>query len=331
MSAPPPKGKPELVKPLYVCIPVFNGGPVIQRTLKNILKQDFQDFTVLVYNDGSKDRTAEFVQKMADEDSRVRLVDGGPNKGRGAARQALLTLAADGMIAWQDADDLWHRSKLGAQLEARKGFSAALDNDDFVLISTYDRVAQKDGQDVVSTHVPPEAFDTDFIFGSEFHCPFHLQAVIGPASSFIDAGGFDPELNWWEDLDVALKLLKAGYKIVGHACEQSLATYHHSLKKARGPVVEAGDAVLRNRFREFAAGEGFDIDKIFQLRATGYVASAYLQHDRFAPALAINLRALNMLDAADEAQFRRIANNILHIVERVTAKQMNVPAPSDED
>lgn len=320
---PSSEGEQKLAKPLYVCIPVYNGGPVIQRTLKNILKQDFEDFNVLVYDDGSTDRTPDLVQKIADGDSRVRLVGGGPNKGRGAARQALLTLAADGMIAWQDADDLWNTAKLRLQLQAREEFSRKLGNDDFVLISTYDRVAQKQSQDVVSTHTPPEAYDLDFIFGSEFNCPFHLQAVMGPAASFIAAGGFDPDLNWWEDLDVALKLLKAGYKIVGHACEESLATYNHSLKKARGPVVEAGDMVLRNRFREFATDKGFDIDKIFQLRATGYVASVYLQHNRFGPALAINLRALRMLDRGDEPQYRRIANNILDIIEKVAAKKID--------
>ena len=313
------------MKPLYVCIPVFNGGGLIRRTLKNILDQDIGDFTVIVYDDGSKDRTAENVAKVAESDSRIRLVRGGDNKGRGAARNALLALAADGMIAWQDADDAWRPSKLREQLAARARLAETMGDDDFVLISTYDKVEEKDGGAVISRpNIPPATYDLDFVLGPEFRtCAFQLQATMGPASSFIGAGGFDDALNWSEDLDMALKLLQSGYKIVGHPAEQGLAIYNHSLRRARGPVVEASHKILRDRFRDFAAERGFDIDRIFQMRATGYLTQIYLKHERFPPALTVNLRALRLLDEADDDQFRRIANNILSIVNRSVAKYLD--------
>ncbi|MGI8839916.1 MAG: glycosyltransferase family 2 protein [Caulobacteraceae bacterium] len=313
------------MKPLYVCIPVFNGGGIIRRTLKNILDQDIGDFTVIVYDDGSTDRTAENVAKLAESDSRVRLARGGENKGRGAARNALLALAADGMIAWQDADDAWRPAKLREQLAARARLAEARGEDDFVLISTYDKVEEKDGGVVVSRpNVPPETYDLDFVLGPTFKdCAFQLQATMGPASSFIGAGGFDDALNWSEDLDIALKLLRAGYKIVGHPAAEGLAIYNHSLRRARGPVVEASHKVLRDRFRDFAAERGHDIDRIFQMRATGYLTQIYLKNDRFPPALTVNLRALRLVDEADDDQFRRIANNILSIVNRAAAKYID--------
>jgi glycosyltransferase involved in cell wall biosynthesis len=314
-----------MMKPLYVCIPVFNGGGLIRRTLNNILEQDFGDFTVLVYDDGSKDRTAENVAKLAEQESRVRLVRGGDNKGRGAARNALLALAADGMIAWQDADDAWRPSKLREQLAARARLAQTMGDEDFVLISTYDKVEEKDGGVVVSRpNIPPQTYDLDFMLGPAFKtCAFQLQAVMGPASSFLGAGGFDDALNWSEDLDMALKLLRAGYKIVGHAADEGLAVYHHSLRRARGPVVEASHKVLRDRFRDFAAAGGFDIDRIFQMRATGYLTEIYLKHGRFPPALTANLRALRLVEESDDDQFRRIANNILSIVNRSVAKYLD--------
>ena len=76
--------------PVCVCIPVYNGGPTIRRTLSNLLQQEHRDFQILVYDDGSTDRTAEFVEEIAGRDSRVRLVRGETNMGRGGARNRSL-------------------------------------------------------------------------------------------------------------------------------------------------------------------------------------------------------------------------------------------------
>ena len=90
-----------------VCIPVFNGGRTIARTIENLLLQTYKDFEIIVYDDGSTDFTANIVARLANGDSRIRLVRGGVNRGRGLARNALLELTSGRLIAWQDADDSW--------------------------------------------------------------------------------------------------------------------------------------------------------------------------------------------------------------------------------
>jgi glycosyltransferase involved in cell wall biosynthesis len=307
--------------PVCVCIPVYNGGPTIRRTLSNLLQQEHRDFQILVYDDGSTDRTAEFVEEIAGRDSRVRLVRGETNMGRGGARNRLLALAGDSLVAWQDADDLWHSTKLSEQLKAREALRDSLADDRFVLISTYSTHKVTRSGPKVKKHTPPEDYGIPYFLGANYReCPFQLQAVIGPAATFLSAGGFDNNLNWAEDVDICFKILRGGFKIVGHPTEQPLAIYNHNLAKARGAVVEAAHAVLVERYREFAAEQGFDIEKVFMRRAANYVAKIYMEHGRFDRALALNLRLLSSLGADEPEQFNQISRMILSIAHESTAR-----------
>lgn len=55
-----------------VVIPLYNKGPHIARALNSVLAQTFQDFEVIVVDDGSTDDGAEVV--MGFDDPRIRLI-----------------------------------------------------------------------------------------------------------------------------------------------------------------------------------------------------------------------------------------------------------------
>jgi glycosyltransferase involved in cell wall biosynthesis len=303
------------MKPVYVCLPVYNGEGTIRSAIASVLNQEFTEFTLIVYDDGSTDWTTEIVEKLRKKDSRVRLECGNGNRGRGYARNRLLELAQDGIVSWQDADDRWNPTKLTQQLQALAETRTRTGHDNFVLLSTYLRRSLRGGGKVSRKCSPPELYDVGFVLGSNYHeCPFQLQAVIGPASVFRDGGGFDEALNWAEDLDMALKLLRSGCKIYGHRTDHALAIYNHSLAKAAGPVVEAAQAVLRDRFAEFAAENGFDLDRILRIRAANYISRIYLKNGNYGKALRLNLQALISIDPSDERITQQIATNILQIV-----------------
>ena len=54
-----------------VIIPAYNSEKYIGRCLDSVLGQSFQDFEVLVIDDGSKDGTGDVVKKYAQDDKRV--------------------------------------------------------------------------------------------------------------------------------------------------------------------------------------------------------------------------------------------------------------------
>lgn len=100
---------------ISVIIPVYNGAKTIEETVRSILNQTFQDFEIIIINDGSKDETLEAIDRIFDP--RVRVYSY-PNSGQGASRNRGLSQAKGEYIAFLDADDLWTPNKLEAQLTA---------------------------------------------------------------------------------------------------------------------------------------------------------------------------------------------------------------------
>ena len=87
-----------------VIIPLYNKEPYVRRALSSIRAQTFEDFEVIVVDDGSTDEGARAVESF--DDARVRLVHQ-QNAGPGAARNRGIAEARGELLAFLDADDEW--------------------------------------------------------------------------------------------------------------------------------------------------------------------------------------------------------------------------------
>ncbi len=87
-----------------VVIPLYNKGPYILRALSSVAKQNYQDFEVIVVNDGSTDNSGELAESF--RDPRVRVIHQ-KNAGPGAARNRGIAETQTPLIAFLDADDEW--------------------------------------------------------------------------------------------------------------------------------------------------------------------------------------------------------------------------------
>lgn len=88
-----------------VIIPVFNGERYITDTLDSILKQTYTNFELLVVNDGSTDNTLQIVERYAQIDSRIKIVNK-TNGGVSSARNAALSLVRGKYYTFIDSDDI---------------------------------------------------------------------------------------------------------------------------------------------------------------------------------------------------------------------------------
>lgn len=100
---------------ISVIIPVYNGEKTIEETVRSVLNQTFQDFEIIIIDDGSKDATLEVIQQILDPRIQVYSY---ANSGQGASRNRGFSYATGQYISFLDADDLWTPDKLEAQLEA---------------------------------------------------------------------------------------------------------------------------------------------------------------------------------------------------------------------
>lgn len=96
-----------------VIIPAYNSMMFLPRTLESVLKQTFQDYEVIVVNDGSQDDIEDWIKAI--DDKRVRLISQ-LNQGQSAARNTGIKHSESEYIAFLDSDDLWEPQKLEKQV-----------------------------------------------------------------------------------------------------------------------------------------------------------------------------------------------------------------------
>ena len=102
-----------------VIIPAYNSEKYIGRCLDSILNQSFEDFEVLVINDGSKDRTGEIIQEYEKKDKRIRYFEQ-KNMGVAKTRDKAVKLAKGDCIAFIDNDDYVDRDYFKKILPLKK-------------------------------------------------------------------------------------------------------------------------------------------------------------------------------------------------------------------
>ncbi len=91
-----------------ILIPTYERKSLLKETLAAVLKQSFQDFEIIVLDDGSRERPdreiCEIAAALPDPDRKIRYYRQ-PNSGPSAARNRLLTLARGRWILFLDDDD----------------------------------------------------------------------------------------------------------------------------------------------------------------------------------------------------------------------------------
>ena len=97
---------------ISVVIPLYNKEKQIAHTLQSVFNQTFQNFEVVIVDDGSTDGSVAEVEKLSD--SRIRLIHQ-KNAGVAAARNRGIEEAKGDLIAFLDADDEWKPEYLATQ------------------------------------------------------------------------------------------------------------------------------------------------------------------------------------------------------------------------
>jgi len=94
-----------------IVIPVYNRAKLVAETINSVLQQSFEDFEIVVVNDGSTDNTEEVVKEIARHNSNVKYI-WQKNLERGAARNNGFRNSSGIYVIFLDSDDLMHKNHL---------------------------------------------------------------------------------------------------------------------------------------------------------------------------------------------------------------------------
>lgn len=179
---------------LVSCIvPVYNGERYVAEALDSILSQSYAPVEVIVVDDGSEDGTAGVLSGYGRRIRCVRQENAGP----AAARNRGLAESAGDLVAFLDADDLWHREKLARQVD-HLGRSPECD-----LCTTHWRY-------IWAEELSEEA---EQFWGHPLEGPlagYMLQTLLTRRTVFEEIGPFDPSLRYGEDHEWFTRASDAG-------------------------------------------------------------------------------------------------------------------------
>lgn len=188
-----------------VVVPAFNAAKTIIRTLLSVDAQDYGNLEIIVVDDGSTDGTADIASSFpSDRELRVFCQ---PNGGVASARNRGLREAKGDWVAFLDADDLWHSTKIFKQVTAAHAAGPSTG-----LVYCFSRAIGADGRIFFSATTPARA--------GEVYAALILNNFLGNGSApmirksaLLAAGGFDESLKargaqGCEDLDAYLKIAR---------------------------------------------------------------------------------------------------------------------------
>ncbi len=198
---------------ISIIVPAYNAERFIARTLSSALNQTYKEIEVIVINDGSTDATQSIVEKFAINDSRVRLFNR-LNRGVAMARNFGIENARGTFVAFLDADDLWHPTKIERQFKALSAYAA-----DPTWAAVYVLHRTIDENDHVIHAGQPTIKCRGYVLARNFVLKYvgNGSSLLVRREAALAAGGFDPSyaaagLGGCEDLDFELKLA-AKYRI----------------------------------------------------------------------------------------------------------------------
>lgn len=106
---------PEQSPQVSVITPTYNRADFLMTAIESVQAQTFDNWEMLIVDDGSTDDTAELVSSYATKDSRIRYFRQ-PNQGQSVARNRALEHARGEFVCFLDSDNAWIPEKLGSQL-----------------------------------------------------------------------------------------------------------------------------------------------------------------------------------------------------------------------
>jgi len=223
-----------------IIIPLYNKAPYIAKAIQSVAAQTFQEFELIVIDDGSKDESLEKLRVTSYELREtnpelylnLKIVEQ-PNQGVSTTRNDGVKLAKYPYIAFLDADDWWESTFLEEMKALIDKFSEA-----GIYGSSYFKV--RNGQFIPAKIAVDASFKKGYIdyfkvYAKTMWMPLWTGAVIVRKTVFEEFNGFKPELKMGEDFHLWVRIANK-YKVA--FVNKQLSNYNQDVDIANRAVDE---------------------------------------------------------------------------------------------
>ncbi len=183
-----------------VILPTYNRKKLLGRSVQSVLNQTYQDFELIIIDDGSTDDTGKVVKNFNCEI--IKYIRHDKNRGLPAARNTGIRVAKGDYIAFQDSDDEWMPDKLEKQVRAFETASPAVG---IVYTGRY-RIINNKKYYAPPTKLTPK--DGDLSCSLLRACWMPPQATLIKRECFKGVGMFNERFRALEDWELFLRMSK---------------------------------------------------------------------------------------------------------------------------
>ncbi|WP_427978826.1 glycosyltransferase family 2 protein [Agarivorans sp.] len=182
-----------------VIIPAYNSASFIHKAIDSVLAQSFDDYEIIVVNDGSSDNTVECLAPYAECLQLITQSNAGASKARNTGLQA----AKGEFVAFLDADDLWRPYKLEQQVAAMR----TCEN----WVACYTETSYKADEETLSQQVEQQSKRVTKDLQQVFLHPYLVTSSFMVRREVLNqVGYFDEDLKTAEDIDLYLRIAEQG-------------------------------------------------------------------------------------------------------------------------
>lgn len=190
-----------------IVLPFFNAAATLPMAMGSILAQTYQDWELILFDDGSTDASLEIAETFARSDTRFRII-ASEHVGIVKALAAACRAARGVYIARMDADDVSHPERLASQVELMER------TPDIGMCGTRVRMTGSNvrcGRKRYEAWINSLVTHEDIVREMFVECPMPHPSVVMRRASFQKAGGYC-DGPWPEDYDLCMRLFLAGEK-----------------------------------------------------------------------------------------------------------------------
>jgi glycosyltransferase involved in cell wall biosynthesis len=228
-----------MINSISLHITVYNRSPYLASAIESVLAQTYPHFELLIWDDGSTDRSLEIAHDYAKRDSRIHVI-AASHQGIAPALKGAIASTTGNYLGWVDSDDILAPTALEETIAVLNTYpEVGMVYTDYQMIDEQGKLHGIGSR--CQIHYSKERLLVDFM---TFHFRLIRRAV------YDQVGGIDPTFAWAEDYDLCLKLSEV---TAVHHLPKPLYSYrrhagnatHHQLDVIHWSAIAISKAMVR--------------------------------------------------------------------------------------